>query len=394
MSLKDKPYFCVLPWMHLHVETEGTVIPCCMAKKFSKEDNFVNAKDTSINEALNNKDFKRIRKDMLADKKIKNCEKCYILEKYGNHSARKHSNTKYLTAELEQKIISNTQSDGYYDVDILYFDVRFSNVCNYKCRMCGAGASTKWYEDTINPPLDTLTSIPDIVKYCDDNYEYLKNIKYVYFAGGEPLVQKEHYEFLDWCIKNDLHPELYYQSNGSIIKYGKYNIIDMWKNFSRVTYSVSLDGLGSLGEYIRSGYNDVKVKNNLNKIVEHFGSNKEVVVNSTWMIYNAFYITEFFDEIDIEPWVMTSNVYPQLLVYPEYLQPKVLPQKLKKQAIKKILNSKWYEKYPEKFEALLNNLKEKGSPDLWNKFVERTKWLDDRRNESLTDIFPEIRKYL
>ena len=392
MNLKDKPYFCVLPWMHLHVNTESQTVPCCMAK-IDSADEFYLAKDKNISEALNSKSFKQMRKDMLNDTKVKNCEQCYLLEQYGNHSARKHSNDKYLTPEIEEQIKTKTQSDGYYDIDILYFDIRFSNVCNYKCRMCGAGASTKWYEDTPNPPSGTLVSVPDIKKYCDENYSSLKNLKYVYFAGGEPLVQKEHYQFLEWCIENDLSPELYYQSNGSIIKYGKYNILDLWKHFSKVTYSVSIDGFGKIGEYIRSGYKDKTVKKNLNTIVEAFGSNEEIVINSTWMLYNAFYITEFFDEIDDADWVITNNVYPQLLVFPEYLQPKVLPQELKDQALEKIYNSKWYKKYPHKFEALVNNLQEESSPELWNQFVERTKWLDNRRDESLVEVFPEIGKY-
>lgn len=394
MNLKDKPYFCVLPWMHLHVNTEGQTVPCCMAKLDFKEDNFPLAKDKNIIEALNSEEFKQIRKDMLDDVKVKNCEQCYLLEQYGHHSARKHSNNKYLTPDLEEKIKTRTRPNGYYDIDILYFDVRFSNVCNYKCRMCGANYSTKWYEDTPNPPSDTLISVPDIAKYCNDNYEYLKNLKYVYFAGGEPLVQKEHYQFLEWCIKNNLRPELYYQSNGSIVKYGKYNIIDLWKNFSKVTYSVSIDGFGKLGEYIRSGYNDKNVKKNLNTIVEAFGNNKEIVINSTWMIYNAYYITEFFDEIENEPWVITNNVYPQLLVFPEYLQAKVLPQELKDKALEKIYNSKWYKKYPHKFEALVNNLQEESTPELWKEFIEQTNSLDIRRKESLVDVFPEIGKYL
>lgn len=348
---------------------------------------------------FNSKPMKDLRHNMMNDIPSKACNYCYTLEKYGSHSHRKHSNGKYLSNDNILKLVENTEPDGTVnDINILYWDVRFSNVCNYKCRMCGSRYSTKWYEDadlqgyqvTLKDP---TVSISNVKQFCDDNVEYLKSIKYIYFAGGEPLVQPEHYEFLDWCITNNINAELYYQSNGSILKYSKYDIFDLWSKFERVTYSVSLDGLGQMGEYIRSGYDDKKVNNNLTKICEHFGSNKEITVNSTFMAYNAFFATEFFDQMESKPWVMMSNVYTQLLIGPEHLQPKVLPVELKKQAIEKILNSKWYEKYPNKFESLLSNLKEESTPGLWSKFKQYTTALDERRNENILNYFSELGPY-
>ena len=383
----------MLPWMHYHVNTTGMNIPCCMADNNSPASHFKKADSGSIQETMNSKEFKQIRKEMLQDKKIDYCKMCYELEKFGNHSSRLHSNEKYLTPELEEKIINNTQADGTYDIDVLYFDVRFSNVCNFKCRMCGANYSTKWYEDIDYELKDPIVSINDINDFCNKNYDYLKNLKYVYFAGGEPLVQQEHYDFLNWCVTNNISPELYYQSNGSILQYGKHDIFNLWKHFSKVTYSVSIDGFGKLGEYIRTGFKDKKVKENLDKVHKFFGSNAEITINSTFMIYNVFYITEFFDEIHDMPWVMDSNVYPQLLIYPEQLQPKVLPEPLKAKAIEKIENSKWYAKFPEKFTAVLTNLKSDGNPILWNKFVKDTKLLDKKRNDNVLSIFPELGEY-
>jgi len=392
-NLKDNPTFCVLPWMHLHVNTRNKVLPCCIADKGEDYNEFPNSTDGDINEIMNSDVFKKIRSDMLNGEAVKHCSQCYELEKYSSHSSRKHSNNKYLTPDLENRIINETASDGEYDFDVLYFDTRFSNVCNYKCRMCGAGASTKWYEDVDYSIKGPYISIDNIKEYCDSNIEYFKNLKYVYFAGGEPLVQTQHYEFLEWCIENNLDPELYYQSNGSILKYGKYDILDLWSNFSKVTYSVSIDCFGEVGEYIRTGYQDKKVKENLRKVCDFFGSNKEITINSTFMVYNALFITDFFDEIDLEPWVINNNVYPQLLIYPEYLQPKVLPKELKEKAVSKIKNSKWYKQFPEKFEALLNNLKEESNEELWSSFVEHTKDLDKKRKENLLEIIPDFGGY-
>lgn len=391
--LQNKSTFCVLPWIHYHVNTDGYNIPCCLADNHERADNFIKANSGNINETMNSQAFKKMRREMLQDKEISFCKTCYEHEEFGNHSGRLHSNAKYLTDELEYDIITNTQVDGTYEMDVLYFDVRFSNVCNYKCRMCGAKYSTKWYEDLDYTLKDPIISIENIIDFCNKNYDYLKNLKYVYFAGGEPLVQKEHYQFLEWCVNNGIAPELYYQSNGSVLEYGKYDIFNLWKNFAKVTYSVSIDGHEKLGEYIRTGYKQNKVENNMSRVCEFLGNNAEITVNSTFMAYNAFYITEFFDHMHDIPSVMDSNIYPQLLLYPEELQPKVLPNPLKLIAIDKIEKSKWYSIFPEKFEAVLNNLKSEGSPILWNRFVNYTKNLDEKRDENILNVFPELRGY-
>jgi len=395
-NLKDKPYFCVLPWMHIHVNTQGRLVPCCMAKN---ENQYPHIDEGEFPVLFSYEKFKNLRRDMLSDTPNSDCQQCYELEKYGTHSGRNHANSKYLSEDVVSAILNSTNEDGSLEtVNILYWDVRFNNICNYKCRMCGVNYSTKWYEDAnllgwIEKPKKPIVSINNVTEFCNKNKEYIKQMKYVYFAGGEPLVQDEHYEFLRWCIDNNIKPELYYQSNGSILDYKKNDILNLWKHFSKVTYSVSIDSFGKLGEYIRSGYKDSTVQENLEKICKEFGSNREITINSTFMAYNAFYITEFFDEISTKSWVMETNVYPQLLVHPEHLQPKVLPDDIKKIALEKIYKSVWYEKYPHKFLSLINNLKEDFSPDLWDKFKAYTKKLDDGRDESILEVFPELGPY-
>lgn len=392
MALKDKPYFCVLPWMHFHTNTNGINIPCCMADSEEANNNFP-AADSNLQETMNSSEFKKLRRNMLEDKPSSYCDQCYQLEKYGNHSGRKHSNNKYLTPKLEEKIIHETGDDGSYYVDVLYFDVRFSNVCNFKCRMCGANYSTKWYEDLEDAPKGPFVSIKNIQEFCDDNYNYLKNLQYVYFAGGEPLVQQEHYQFLEWCIENGLSPELYYQSNGSILNYGKHDISEIWKSFRKVTFSVSVDCFGEVGEYIRTGFDSQKIKHNLYRVMDILGDNKEITINSTFMAWNAYFIIDFFDEIQNEDFVIMNNVYPQLLIYPEHLQPKVLPNDIKQEVIQKVTRSQWYSRFPEKFHALLENLKHESNEHLWNEFVTKTKELDKKRKTNYKEIFPWLGKF-
>jgi len=391
MSLKDNNYFCVLPWIHLHADPDSKVRPCCVANAANEEFGYLNK--GNIEDLWNSNSYKNVRKKMLEGIPTDVCKYCYQIEKYGSNSLRNNMNNKWLTPELENIIWQNTDKDGKYTSQgLLYWDIRYSNVCNFKCRMCGPGLSTKWYED-VDDWLKPQVCIDNIKSWCDKNKNYLKSIQEIYFAGGEPLVQVQHYEFLEWCIENNVYPQLHYQSNGSKIQYGKWNIFDLWKNFPNVTFSLSLDGIGLIGEYIRKGYIDYVVKDNMNKILDFMGNNHSILINSTWQIYNVYYITEFFDEVDKLKWVMNTNNYTQLLINPEYLQAKVLPNKLKEVAIKKILDSKWYQLFPEKFELVVNNLHEESTNNLWQQFISYTNKLDGKRNESILEVFPELREY-
>ena len=102
---------------------------------------------------------------------------------------------------------------------------------------------------------------------------------------------------------------------------------------------------------------------------------------------------DFFDEVDRFKWVLNSNNYTQLLINPEYLQAKVLPNALKDITIKNILSSKWYQLYPEKFGLVINNLQEDSKLNLWKNFKYYTYNLDQKRQESILKVFPELAEY-
>jgi hypothetical protein len=47
---------------------------------------------------------------------------------------------------------SKTKDDGSIDTEdfpVVYYDLRFGNFCNLKCRMCGPTDSSAWYDDWI-----------------------------------------------------------------------------------------------------------------------------------------------------------------------------------------------------------------------------------------------------
>ena len=137
--------FCILPWIHLNVMPNSTIIPCCVSPY---DDLYGNGAEQSFNEIWNSEKFKALRKKMLAGEDVIGCTRCHKLEDSGFRSMRQEMNQffkKYI------HLIEQTKEDGGLDqFSLKYIDVRFSNLCNFKCRSCGPTLSSSWFEDHQN----------------------------------------------------------------------------------------------------------------------------------------------------------------------------------------------------------------------------------------------------
>ena len=119
-----------------------------------------------------------------------------------------------------------------------HVDVRFSNLCNFKCRMCTFEFSSNWYEDIKKLHPSSLIDTPKVLRISENIVEdlkpHLKNLKSIYFAGGEPLIMPEHFELLKFLYENtpisdDLklrRLSIHYNTNLSVIKYDEKSLLD------------------------------------------------------------------------------------------------------------------------------------------------------------------------
>ena len=192
--------FCIIPWIHLHHWPNGNVYQCCITDMHNVAGNL---KDNTMDEIWNNDHMKNLRLELLDGKKPESCMKCYEQEGKGIRSFRVNANWTFdhhLYPKAEQ-----TNPDGSLDkMDLIYWDFRFSNLCNMKCRMCGGHLSHLWHEDekklykrtSENSAIVHVNdfSKQDIKKVIDSN---LHMVEEVYFAGGEPLIMDEHYYILE-----------------------------------------------------------------------------------------------------------------------------------------------------------------------------------------------------
>lgn len=253
-----------MPWIHLHVSTRGLAQACCISPI-----TFGDVNKQSLNEIWDGDQIKAFRLQLLNGEKDKRCNGCYQREASGNSSIRTETLEKF-DHHIPQ--ILTTTPQGETDLQPHYLDIRFSNICNFRCITCWHGASSKWFEEA--KELGTNVADQAIITAIDNEEDFFKqlddlipDLEEIYFAGGEPLVMQQHYRFLDHLLvkqKTSIH--LRYNTNLSLLSFKDKNVLDYWNKFDQVTVSASIDAAGEVGETIRRDSDWKTIKSNLQKI--------------------------------------------------------------------------------------------------------------------------------
>jgi hypothetical protein len=167
-------------------------------------------------------------------------------------------------------------------------------------------------------------------------FKQIPNLKQVYFAGGEPLMIKEHKMFLEEIIRQGYADKILirYNSNGLILSD---DIINLWKQFKKVKFAVSIDDITDRNHYIRYPTDWSVLEANLRKL-DNTPDNIHVSIATAIQILNIktlpelakWKITQKFKKINLE------NIYDgvlagggiinmHLLYIPTFLSIKCLP---------------------------------------------------------------------
>lgn len=397
--LNESKTFCMFPWLHLNVTPKGDIYPCC-SNNYTEP--FGSTRESSLEEAFNSDKMKQLRLDMLNGKKSKICEFCYKHEEAGPHSFRNYSKEQF--GKRFDELVPLTQEDGTLPVfKMHYFDIRFSNICNFKCRTCGSEFSSQWATEMQK----NFDKNHPILIHADNNkgellrevLTHVEHIDLAYFAGGEPLITDEHYVMLEEMIRlkrTDI--VLRYNTNASNIKYKKYDILDLWKHFDRVEVSCSIDHYGERAEWLRKGTDWGKVESNLLQFRKL--DFIEFQLNTVFSLFNYPMIGEFYDYLTDKNIIRKDDWYHSLYlaVHPSYYCAKSLPKELKTIAGEKA--RKWVSAHQNDSTCLsrlvadaIKFAEEKDQwPDFKEEFLMHTKSIDRIRDENFWKIFPELNR--
>jgi sulfatase maturation enzyme AslB (radical SAM superfamily) len=269
--------FCILPFIHLHVNEGDDIKPCCFGnnvKKFTPEFNFAT-----------DPDFTKIRNDMLASVPVDQCQNCYKIEELGGKSFRQRD-----TNEWFDKLGITSPQEA--QVDLIYYDIRNDNTCNLSCRICHPGASSQLEKEykSLGWPITAAGRVTELSKIVNYN-----TIQRLYVAGGEPTIMPEFTLFLEQAIvHNRTDCELRIITNGTNINK---NITELLTQFKNIEFTVSIDGVDQVNRYIRWPSNWVSLVKNIHRLYE---LTDQISFNVTVSIWNMHRLSDLIFFLESE----------------------------------------------------------------------------------------------
>lgn len=322
--------FCMAPWTHTYISPQSERRLCCASREehsFQKqyidstndstygqvkesETELDKYKPINLADHWNSDYMKDIRRKLMAGEEIPQCDVCNkdIL----SISSYRKWFTGSLFPDKIQEAFDKTDDTGYTTMEPISFDYRFSNLCNFKCRMCGEQLSSTWEtEKRLNnhwSPKYQPFMIPEIKSAMQQFQDTVVEpefkdavsrgiVEEIYWVGGEPLMYDIHWWALEEMLKNDSASKCYmrYNSNLSRVKFGNKNLYEYLPHFKNWMMCASIDGVGPIGEYIRTGLKWDEWLNNFKQGLKLFGGKERMIIDLTVTGPGMFSLKELFD---------------------------------------------------------------------------------------------------
>jgi len=320
--------FCILPWIHFATRPNGDMRLCCSANASGAGENHTvglvkNERGQPANfgretpmSAWNNEYMKDVRLTMLEGKIPASCSKCIAEESKGVASKRIWETGSWMEDGIDvEELIKQTAEDGTIPEKLVYLDLRLGHTCNLKCVMCSPHDSSQWVGD--HKKVYRLFQAKELKEqmqwdrkdfnnfwhenpdFWKEMYAQIPNLKQVYFAGGEPLMIREHKWFLEEIIRQGYADKILirYNTNGLLIDD---EIIELWKKFKKVKVGFSIDAVGDRNYYIRYPSDWATIERNLHTL-DNTPDNIQVSIATAIQILNIKHLADF------AKWKITQN---------------------------------------------------------------------------------------
>lgn len=444
-DLSGSHTFCVLPWIHFATRPNGDMRLCCnsnssgagtdhgiglVKNETGRPANF--GKETPMS-AWNNEYMRSVRTTMLEGNIPVSCKKCFDEESKGVVSKRMWETGDWVEQDIDiPELINQTNDDGKVPEELIYLDLRLGHTCNLKCIMCSPHDSSMWVSDQkkLIPILKSSIVIKQMDwdqssfnNYWHENPEFWKeiysqipNLKQVYFAGGEPLLIKEHTMFLKEIIKQGYADKILvrYNTNGLLVSE---EIISLWTKFKKVKIGFSIDAVKDRNWYIRYPSDWNIIGKNLKRL-DNTPDNIQVSIATAIQILNIKHLPDLakwkvqqnFKKINFEN--VTGGIQAgggifnmHLLYIPTFLSIRCLPQADKAEVRKQFEElADWlYKNYRQdqdywkinpygwkRWQAILDFMDSEDHSQLLTDFKEYINNMDKIRNTDFRTVFPEL----
>jgi sulfatase maturation enzyme AslB (radical SAM superfamily) len=340
--------------------------------------------------------MQKLRADMLSETPHSACTRCYEQEQSGFFSGRRSANKHH--GHHVKKLDTNP-------FEMTYWDIRFSNLCNLKCRSCGHIFSSQWYQDQVKlagPEWRDRNSVlnyagrteTDMWSQLEPHLDYVEQI---YFAGGEPLLMEEHYNILEELVKRKrFDVRLIYNTNFTHTDLKGRSVFEYWRQFDSVAVGASLDGMGHAAEYIRKGTRWYDVVQNRHQMIATC-PDVDFYISPTLSILNAWHLPDFHREWVSAGLIRAQDLNVNILQDPVYYRIDIAPEEYKQRLEAKYLKHlSWMsdrdplDRATQGFRSAIAFMNATDNTHMIDTFWRKTHELDEIRNEKWSDSLPEL----
>jgi radical SAM protein with 4Fe4S-binding SPASM domain len=392
--LKESKTFCIYPWIHLHAYPTGEAYPCCHAEMGVGQ--VGNCREQTLEQIWYDDPMNELRVNMLQERKSSACQRCYEQEEAGFFSGRRSANKHH------GHHIGNLQGTPF---EMSYWDIRFSNLCNLSCRSCGHIFSSSWHQDQSKLAGNDWAIKNSVLNYAGrteiDMWEqlvpHLDYVEQIYFAGGEPLMMKEHYNILDELERRGrFDVRLIYNTNFTHTRLKDREVFDYWRKFRSVAVGASLDAQGPRAEYIRKGTRWDQVERNRRTMME-ICPNVDFYISPTLSILNALHLPDFHRDWVEKGLIKAQDLNVNILQDPAHLRIDIATDKYKQKINDKLQDHLAWLRPQDSlnratvgFESAVNFMNTTDNTVLIPKFWQKMTELDRIRKEELLLVIPEL----
>ena len=341
------------PWTHTYLSPQTERRMCCASREPAQ--NFQQYIDTSagsgkyipitLDEHWNGDHMRSVRKRMMSGETLPECEVCN--DRLLNTSVYR-SYFNQLFGHKYEYAMANTDADGRTTLQPVSWDYRFSNLCNFKCRMCGDMLSSAWETeqrqhnmvDWHNPKNNWMR--PEVKQQIEQfqntqvEQEFADaveqhRVEEVYWVGGEPLMYEQHWRYMKRIVELGDGKNVYarYNTNLSRINYRGIDLYkDILQNLRDWQICASLDGTGEIGEYIRTGLDYTQWLANFRRGVEIRTNARQMRIDFTLTLPGMFEVTniqQLAQELGVE--VLAKVIFsfsPDIVMSPLALPREIL----------------------------------------------------------------------
>jgi organic radical activating enzyme len=356
-----------------------------------------NARKNTLAEIWQDQPMQQLRADMLNERANAACTRCYEQEQSGFFSGRRSANKHH--GHHIKKLESNP-------FEMTYWDIRFSNLCNLKCRSCGHIFSSQWYQDQSRLAGPEWKLNNSVLNYAGRDEQdmwaqlepHLDYVEQIYFAGGEPLLMEEHYNILEELLKRGrTDVRLVYNTNFTHTDLKGRSVFEYWRQFRSVAVGASLDAMGPRAEYIRKGTDWSQVEQNRRDMLR-ICPEVDFYISPTLSIMNALHLPQFHRSWVAQGLIRAQDLNVNILQDPAHYRIDIAPPDYKAH-LESVYWShiQWLKsqgdplgRATQGFESAVTFMNATDNSALIPRFWEKTDQLDAIRNESCLAVIPEL----